>query len=295
MNRTDLQLCQYQRLSQIRRWQLHTGSNHFCCDGRCVTGRHLSGAIVVICLISFTSLLWLIFELPILIEECRTAIIPAVGILLLVYTYGERNGEHTRMNKWRWSSLVYFFRSMCTDPGIIRRPSSIERSTITQELKLHRMTPDRLNNLSYTIYIRDVPVQCKYCVTCQMVRPPRSSHCAICSNCVSTLDHHCPFLSTCIGLRNYRFFILFLLCLLQSELFLFTTSLIKVMSQSLLSIDLSSDFSRDEQSNIRWIISLLVTFVFDSTHHWPWCYIYLQSAWLPRDDLQSCIDDPWRW
>ena len=98
MIRTDLQLCQYQRLSQIRRWQLHAGSNHFCCDGRCITGRQLSGAIVVICLISLTSLLWLIFELPILIQEGHSAIIPVVGILLLLYTYSERSETSTRIS-----------------------------------------------------------------------------------------------------------------------------------------------------------------------------------------------------
>ena len=123
---------------------------------------------------------------------------------------------------------VYFFRSMCTDPGILPRPSSLERSILTHELKLHRLTANRLNNLSFTIPIHDIPVQCKYCVTCQMIRPPRSSHCAICSNCISILDHHCPFLSTCIGMRNYRFFLFFLVSLLQTALFLFTTSCMKV-------------------------------------------------------------------
>lgn len=109
---------------------------------------------------------------------------------------------------------------MCTDPGIIQRPSSIERTI----LKKH------LNHLTYDIKINNVIVNCKYCTTCQMIRPPRSSHCAICSNCISILDHHCPFLSTCIGMRNYRFFILFLVFLLQTQLFLFSTSLIKVLS-----------------------------------------------------------------
>jgi palmitoyltransferase ZDHHC9/14/18 len=109
---------------------------------------------------------------------------------------------------------------MCTDPGIIQRPSSIERLILNKELNLNRMTPD--------IQINDILVKCKYCITCHMIRPPRSSHCSICSNCISIYDHHCPFLSTCIGMRNYRFFIFFLIFLLQTELFFFATSLIKV-------------------------------------------------------------------
>ena len=118
---------------------------------------------------------------------------------------------------------------MCTDPGILRRPSSIERSILARQWHLHRMTREQLNHLTTDIEINHVRVQCKYCVTCRMIRPPRASHCALCSNCVAVLDHHCPFLSTCIGLRNYRFFIFFLLALLQIELFMFTTSSIKVV------------------------------------------------------------------
>jgi len=109
---------------------------------------------------------------------------------------------------------------MCTDPGIIQRPSSIERLILNKELNLNRMTPN--------IQVNDILVKCKYCITCDMIRPPRSSHCSICSNCISIYDHHCPFLSTCIGMRNYRFFIFFLIFLLQTELFFFATSLIKV-------------------------------------------------------------------
>ena len=117
---------------------------------------------------------------------------------------------------------------MCTDPGIIQRPTSIERSILRKKLNLNRIPSNSLNNLTYDVRINGILVKCKYCITCHMFRPPRSSHCAICSNCVSILDHHCPFLSTCIGMRNYRFFILFLIFLLQTELFLFATSLIKV-------------------------------------------------------------------
>ncbi|CAF0823830.1 unnamed protein product [Rotaria sp. Silwood1] len=213
MTRINLQISQYENLSNIRRWQIHAGSNHFCFNGHCITGRNLSGAIIVIGLISLTCLLWLIFELPILMKEFNNTslLILIVGLLLIFYTY------------------IYFFRAMCTDPGIIQRSTSIERLVLRNKLNLNQMSSDYLNNLTYDIKINGILVKCKYCITCQMIRPPRSSHCAICSNCISILDHHCPFLSTCIGMRNYRFFFLFLICLLQTELFLFATSLIKIL------------------------------------------------------------------
>lgn len=61
-------------------------------------------------------------------------------------------------------------------------------------------------NLSDTLIERGY----KYCVTCKIIRPPRSSHCSDCGNCVLRHDHHCPFVGNCIGHRNYVFFVSFI-------------------------------------------------------------------------------------
>lgn len=59
----------------------------------------------------------------------------------------------------------------------------------------------------------------KYCVTCDIYRPPRTVHCGICNCCIERLDHHCPWLGTCIGKRNYKYFIMFvsLVAVLSTE------------------------------------------------------------------------------
>lgn len=53
----------------------------------------------------------------------------------------------------------------------------------------------------------------KFCMTCNIYRPPRASHCDICGVCIEKMDHHCPWLGTCIGKRNYHHFFFFLLTL----------------------------------------------------------------------------------
>lgn len=51
----------------------------------------------------------------------------------------------------------------------------------------------------------------KKCFKCGGPKPRRCHHCKVCRRCVLKMDHHCPFVNNCVGLRNHRFFILFLL------------------------------------------------------------------------------------
>eukprot|EP01118_Nematostelium_gracile_P018965 TRINITY_DN85_c0_g1_i4.p1 TRINITY_DN85_c0_g1~~TRINITY_DN85_c0_g1_i4.p1 ORF type:complete len:275 (-),score=38.32 TRINITY_DN85_c0_g1_i4:13-837(-) len=53
----------------------------------------------------------------------------------------------------------------------------------------------------------------KKCKKCNAPKPPRAHHCFVCRKCVFKMDHHCPWMMNCVGLRNHRYFILFLVYL----------------------------------------------------------------------------------
>ncbi|KAF2311560.1 hypothetical protein GH714_024839 [Hevea brasiliensis] len=107
--------------------------------------------------------------------------------------------------------LILLLLTSGRDPGIIPRnaqPPELEGCEGHTEGTTGQTPPFRLP-WTKDVIINGIIVKTKYCDTCMLYRPPRCSHCSICNNCVERFDHHCPWVGQCIGLRNYRFFFMF--------------------------------------------------------------------------------------
>ncbi|XP_077362494.1 palmitoyltransferase ZDHHC18-B-like [Festucalex cinctus] len=178
-----------------RRWEILPGKNRFFCDGRIITSRQSGMVPVTLALILVTSGLFFIFDCPFLVKHL-TSCIPVVGGVLFVFV------------------IVTLLQTTFSDPGILPRATTdeaidIEKQIDSTESASSRSSPPRTRE----VLINQQVVKLKYCFTCKMFRPPRTSHCALCDNCVERFDHHCPWVGNCVGKRNYRFFYAFIVSL----------------------------------------------------------------------------------
>ncbi|XP_038580500.1 palmitoyltransferase ZDHHC18b [Micropterus salmoides] len=185
-----------------RKWEVFPGKNRFYCDGRIIVARQNGVLPLTLGLILVTSGLFFIFDCPFLVKHL-TSCIPVIGGGLFVFV------------------VITLLQTSFTDPGILPRATPDEAADIEKQI-------DNTGNASYRppprtkeVLINQQVVKLKYCFTCKMFRPPRTSHCSLCDNCVERFDHHCPWVGNCVGKRNYRFFYTFIVSLSFLTAFIF--------------------------------------------------------------------------
>ncbi|ROJ29295.1 putative palmitoyltransferase ZDHHC14 [Anabarilius grahami] len=185
-----------------RKWEVFPGKNRFYCDGRIMLARQCGVLPLTIGLIFITSGLFFTFDCPFLVHHL-TVFIPVIGGVLFVFV------------------IVSLFQTSFTDPGILPRASPDEAADIERQIDNSGSSTYRPPPRTKEILINDQVVKLKYCFTCKMFRPPRTSHCSLCDNCVERFDHHCPWVGNCVGKRNYRFFYAFIVSLSFLTSFIF--------------------------------------------------------------------------
>eukprot|EP00812_Abedinium_dasypus_P014881 NODE_844_length_1342_cov_313.458430.p1 GENE.NODE_844_length_1342_cov_313.458430~~NODE_844_length_1342_cov_313.458430.p1 ORF type:complete len:330 (+),score=96.76 NODE_844_length_1342_cov_313.458430:140-1129(+) len=99
--------------------------------------------------------------------------------------------------------VTNFLLAAFTNPGIVPRCEGLSK-----ELEPGSYNLD-FEGVPFPRFLRihDVTFKQKFCLTCNVFRPPRSKHCHACDNCVLRFDHHCAWIGQCVGLLNYRFFV----------------------------------------------------------------------------------------
>nr|XP_048332756.1 probable protein S-acyltransferase 6 [Ziziphus jujuba var. spinosa] len=169
------------KLEKTRTYQVWPGKNVFFFPGRLVCGPDPRGLILTTVSILVSDWVFSVYigeDLP----NHSTLIVTFSFILTIIVSI----------------VLVNLVLVSAIDPGIIPR----------NEKDLVDCTPG-MRRKRFITNVNGVEMNLKYCRKCKIFRPPRSCHCIVCDNCVERFDHHCPWIGQCIALRNYRFYLSF--------------------------------------------------------------------------------------
>ncbi|XP_062104670.1 probable protein S-acyltransferase 5 [Humulus lupulus] len=177
-----------ENLETTRIYQVWPGKNVFFFHGRLVCGPDPKGLLLTTVSIILCGWIFCVYigeDLP----SHRSKLIITISEILTLLVLG---------NLILVSSI---------DPGIIPR---------SEQDQLEEPNGSRSRAIKKKIVvINGVELKLKYCRTCKIFRPPRSCHCVVCDNCVEKFDHHCPWIGQCIALRNYRFYLTFIISALS--------------------------------------------------------------------------------
>jgi len=183
-----------------REWEVWPAKNKFFCNGRCISGPDSLQFGFTLALICVPSFFYFLFIAPVIWMRVSPVLVILFGYTLIL-------------------SLANLFVAHWRDPGIIpRKKKQSEDESYQGESNRNRVPID--------VVVCGKSQQLKFCKTCQIYRPPRSSHCSTCDNCVERFDHHCPWVGNCVGLRNYRFFYFFVLCTTFNLIYCCATSVL---------------------------------------------------------------------
>ena len=188
-------------ISHYKNW---SGFNYFPLNGNIIEGPcNIRPTVMTACAVTVPVLLFLIFNLDYISDNLSIAIPIIIELLYIII-------------------ILFLIISAFVDPGIIRKFNIVndnknkDFNNIRKEAKIFHLG-----------YIMNY----KYCPSCGIIRPNRSTHCSDCNNCVERLDHHCPWIGHCVGKRNYKHFFIFLFFLNILAILLIIISIIFIVKK----------------------------------------------------------------
>ncbi|CAH7677056.1 DHHC palmitoyltransferase-domain-containing protein [Phakopsora pachyrhizi] len=135
-------------------------------------------------------------------------------------------------------------------------------------------------------FMNDNTLMCKsdgsvrFCRKCQIVKPDRAHHCSSCNRCVLRMDHHCPWLGgRCVGLKNHKYFVLFLVWSSTTSIISAIGSLRGLMDYVNLSSQTHVLLKSSNLAPLNWAFMLLVGSLFGMVLSGFTCYhLYLVAV-----------------
>ena len=204
----------------INSYKFWTGANYFPLKAKIIEGpQSFKPTLMTGTAITIGTLLFLIFESEFLADEITVFIPILISLLYLIII------------------INLIVASFC-DPGIIRKFNIINKNN--KEEKNNQKIIGRIFQLGHILSY-------KYCYTCGIIRPNRSTHCSECNNCVERLDHHCPWMGNCAGKRNYFYFFIFLVLLNIFQILIIIFCIVHIAQQIKDNSDLNSQLPQSEK------------------------------------------------
>ncbi|XP_061355992.1 probable protein S-acyltransferase 4 [Gastrolobium bilobum] len=247
-----------QNMNPRRLYQVWRGSNKFLCGGRLVFGPDAASLFLTTSLIAgpaiaFCAKIYLKIKNGKTGDDALWYPVLIVGSILTVL------------------DLIFLLMTSGRDPGIVPRNSrppefdeSLDIPTPSMEW-INGTTPHLKLPRTKDVIVNGHTVKVKFCDTCLLYRPPRTSHCSICNNCVQRFDHHCPWVGQCIGIRNYRWFFMFISTSTILCIYIFVFSCINLTQNNAwksISHDYVSDFLTVYCFIAVWFVGGLTAFHF---------------------------------
>ena len=210
----------YKNNKLITNYKKWSGDNYFIFKGHMIEGPcSFRPTLLTACAMTIPTILFLSFNSQYMKNEL-SVVIPFLIVFIYIIT------------------LIYLLVGSFSDPGIIRRFNF--NNINDYNFKYLTRKEAKLFHLGYIINY-------KYCNTCGIIRPNRSTHCSDCNNCVERLDHHCPWMGNCAGKRNYIYFFIFLTLLNILSILIIIFCIIHIIKRIKELSDINDDLSHDKK------------------------------------------------